>query len=194
MRRTIRTSTSKSKSKARSASRSRPAAGMSIPRGGLTRCRCSKPALRHSPVSRSLRISHHTIITFDTPAPALGRRRLRNRRARRARYRWGYDGEPQTGDLPAAPQAVGLHQFRYDHLRVLGCGGKSASRQDVGRLVQRFGSRGRRSGGSCPATRCLAKVSQGSGDQPQRRCAPFLAQAWHSRVSASRRAGDQEHL
>ncbi len=74
-----------------------------------------------------LRISHHTIITFDTRLERLADVGFEIGVPGATRYRWGYDGAPHTGDLPEAPQAVGLHQYRYDHLRVLGVAAKSVS-------------------------------------------------------------------
>ena len=74
-----------------------------------------------------VRISHHTIITFDTRLERLADVGFEIGVPGATRYRWGYDGETHIGDLPPAPQAVALHQYRYDHLRLLGVSEKSAS-------------------------------------------------------------------
>ncbi|HEX4142721.1 MAG TPA: hypothetical protein VHY91_04150 [Pirellulales bacterium] len=74
-----------------------------------------------------VRVSHHTIITFDTRMQRLADVGFEIGVPGATRYRWGYDGEAHSGDLPPAPQAVGLHQYRYDHLRVLGVTEKSAT-------------------------------------------------------------------
>ncbi|HTU26374.1 MAG TPA: hypothetical protein VMF30_13295, partial [Pirellulales bacterium] len=73
-----------------------------------------------------VRISHHTIITFDTRMQRLADVGFQLGVPGAARYRLGYDGQSHSGALPPLPETVSLHQFRYDHLRVLGTPDKGA--------------------------------------------------------------------
>ncbi len=72
-----------------------------------------------------VRVSHHTIITYDTRMERLADAGFNISMPGTARYGWGYDGHAYGGKLPAGSEAVGLHQFRYDHLRMLGLGDKA---------------------------------------------------------------------
>ena len=74
-----------------------------------------------------VRVSHHTIITYDTRLERLADAGFEVGVPGTARYGWGYDGHAYGGKLPAGSEAVGLHQFRYDHLRVLGLGDQAPS-------------------------------------------------------------------
>ena len=69
-----------------------------------------------------LRVSQHTIITFDTRQYRLKDVGFHVASRLGENYRLGADGATKEGALPASPQTIFLHQDRYDHFRTVGPG------------------------------------------------------------------------
>src|ERR1051326_748651 len=69
-----------------------------------------------------LRISQHTIITYDTREYRIKDLGFHIAATNSATFRLGADGATKEGALPVAPATVFLHQDRYDHFRLVGLG------------------------------------------------------------------------
>lgn len=69
-----------------------------------------------------LRVSHHTILTYDTRTYRLGDVGFHIGSTLGEQFRLGADGATKKGALPPAPRTVFLHQDRHDHFRIVGTG------------------------------------------------------------------------
>lgn len=69
-----------------------------------------------------VRISHHTIITYDTRPGRLAQLGFHIGVPGAEMLRLGADGATREAALPAAPATAFLHQDRYDHFRLVGLG------------------------------------------------------------------------